>query len=58
MNKCRERRELRAWFREAHLNDLSVEFWGNHGVLQRTEVEVVESNRKAERTGIKSTHTR
>jgi len=58
MNKCKERGELRAWFREAHLNELSVEFWGNHGVLKRTEEEVAAPHRKAERTGIKSTHTR
>ena len=58
MTNFREDRELRAWFREVHLNDLSVEFWGNHGLFQRTEEQVAEPNRKAERTGINSIHTR
>jgi hypothetical protein len=31
---------------------------GNHGVFQRTEQEVAELNRKAERMGIKPIHTR
>lgn len=58
MTNFREYRELRAWFREVHLNDLSVELWGNHGLFQRTEEKVAEPNQKAERTGIKAVHTR
>jgi hypothetical protein len=58
MNTLREDMELRAWFRKSYLNDFSVEVLGNHGVFQRTEQEVAELNRKAERMGIKPIHTR